>query len=73
MKADVCISMAGVEMSSVTRIKYDCPKIAEFHFSFDSFDLRGKSRRLPKFINTASRMKKFVVLTKEDAQKWKKF
>lgn len=73
VKADICISLSGVELGSVARVRCDCPKIAEFHFSYLSFFIRGKQRRLPRFIRSVRKMDRFVVLTKEDETQWKKY
>lgn len=72
VKADVCISLGGVEMPLVACMDAPCPKISEFHFSYDSYAIRGKSSCLPRYIKYASMMDRFVVLTKEDEAKWKR-
>lgn len=72
VRADVVISMCGLEMGIISRMNLPCRKIAEFHFSYQSFYIRGKQHRLPRFIASASRMDKFVVLTREDALQWKR-
>ncbi len=71
VRADVCISLGGVEMPLVASMDAPCPKISEFHFSYDSYAIRGKSSRLPRYIRSASKMDRFVVLTKEDEARWK--
>lgn len=71
--ADVCVSLCGVELFPISKMETTCAKIAEFHFSYQSYLIRGKQYRLPAFIKAASRMNKFVVLTMEDAAVWGKY
>lgn len=70
---DVCISLCGLELFQLSRMKLPCAKIAEFHFSYQSYFIRGKQRRLKRFISAVSKMDTFVVLTREDAKIWGRF
>ncbi len=72
VRADVLICLSGIELGPISRMKCSCPKIAEFHFSYNSYIVRKKQYRLPKFIRAARRMDRFVVLTREDAAEWSK-
>lgn len=81
---DICVSMCGKEIEFLSRLKCNCIKIAEFH---SMLDYRAKilssqygrmmgnllGRYLTQdFIRSTKKLTRFVVLTQEDATRWKK-
>lgn len=72
-KPDVTVSMCMADFPYLPSIKEGGRKVAEFHFSYDSYAIRGKAYRLKKFIRGIEGYDRFVVLTDEDKAKWERF
>lgn len=81
---DICVSLCGKEIEFLGRLKCDCVKMAEFHSMIDyraqifMSQHKGPLGKLFAsyltwdFIRSTKRLSKFVVLTKDDAKRWKK-
>lgn len=84
-KTDICISMfLGAEYKFLDKIKDGSRKILEVHLNFEysPFFLLTKSFKLSKILSryqvnklkkTVNRFEKIVVLTKGDAENWRRF
>ncbi|MBO7544650.1 MAG: glycosyltransferase family 4 protein [Bacteroidales bacterium] len=79
IRPEVTIGLSGAELSFLPDIDDGSAKIAEFHFSHEKFFLKyGRSPlgrtyaawRTRRLENMASRLDRFVVLTKEDKESW---
>ena len=80
---DICVSMCGKEIEFLSRLKCNCAKIAEFHSMMDyraqilSSQHRGVLWSLLGryltwgFIKSTKKLFRFVVLTQDDAKRWK--
>lgn len=80
---DICMSLCGMDVYSLYKINDGSRKIAEYHFDYTTFDMWARSypcvisnivaalrRRL--FIKAVKEYDSFVVLTDQDACRWKK-
>lgn len=80
---DICVSMCGKEIEFLSRLECSCIKMAEFHSMLDYRerilssqhrgiigDLLGKYLTLD-FIKATKKLTRFVVLTQDDAARWK--
>lgn len=81
LKPDVTVSLSGTELRYLPGFRDGSAKIAEFHFSHDKFFLKYGSTplgaayaryRTRKLEKAASRLDRFVVLTREDRKDWEK-
>lgn len=82
---DICVSWGGMDSYSLYKIKDGSKKILEFHFDYAAFEMwsqaynsRLKARTMAfvkrmLFINAARHYEKFVLLTKQDQLRWKRF
>jgi len=72
-RPDIIMSMCYADLPYLPSLKDDSVKMAEFHFSYDSFAIRGKLRQRKSFEKSISKYAKFIVLTDEDKRKWDAF
>lgn len=70
-KPDVCISLCGRDLGVLAGMDgLPCIRMAEFHFSYESFRIRRRSGQLRRMSKAVSKLDWFVVLTREDMQAW---
>lgn len=82
---DICVSWAGMDMYSLYKINDGSKKVLEYHFDYSTFEMRAlktSSRLKAKvyaylkrmlFVNAAKHYDRFVLLTKQDEEIWKRF
>ena len=67
---DVVISLCGKELFVLDRLGDKSRKVAEFHFSYRSLQLRGKFLKLWMMRSAVRKLDRFVVLTAQDRKLW---
>ncbi len=72
-KPDFCISLCGKEVMLMDQIKTDAIKMAEFHFSHDTYAIKGQYKKLHNLERSVGKLDCFVALTKEDKEVWKQY
>lgn len=78
LKCDICCSLTNYEIYGLSKIKDGSVKIAEYHFSHDRWFLeKGRHSlkaavRVRRLENAIRKVDKFVVLTRADAETWKR-
>lgn len=70
---DCIISLCGKEVHHLHRLPGKSLKMAEFHFSHETYRIKGQLRKLRALERTVSGLDCFVVLTREDEAAWKPF
>lgn len=70
-RPDIVDSLCSKELTRLHTLKGLCKAVmAEFHFSHDTFLVKGRKRRLRTFEKAVGKLDCFVVLTREDKQAW---
>jgi len=72
-RPDIIMSMCYADLPYLPSLKDGSVKMAEFHFSYDSFAIRGKLKQRRSFERAIAKYRKFIVLTDEDKKKWDAF
>ena len=70
-KPDIVDSLCSKELPHLHKLKGLCRVVmAEFHFSHDTFLIKGQKRKLRTYEKAVGELDCFVVLTQEDKQAW---
>ena len=73
-KPDIVNALFLRELTCLPKLKGLCKTVmAEFHFSHDSYLLKGRTRELRTLERVAGELDCFVVLTQEDREAWAPF
>ena len=70
---DIVISLCYQELPHLPKLKCKCLKMGEFHFSHDTYLIKGQRCKLRRMEKAVASLDAFVVLTKEDEQIWRQF
>lgn len=69
-KPDIVDSLCFRELTYMPRLKGDCIKMAEFHFSHETYKIKGQFIKLRRYEKAVGKLDCFVTLTKEDKAAW---
>ena len=72
-RPDIVISLCYKDLLYLHKIKGTCVKMAEFHFSHDTYRIKGQLRKLHRMEKAVAELDCFVVLTREDKKVWEPF
>ncbi|MBO7510442.1 MAG: glycosyltransferase family 4 protein [Bacteroidales bacterium] len=72
-RPDIVISLCYKDLLYLHKIKGECIKMAEFHFSHDTYRIKGQLRKMHRMEKAVAGLDCFVVLTQEDRQVWEPF
>ena len=72
-RPDIIISLCYKDLLYLHKIKGTCVKMAEFHFSHDTYRIKGQRRKLHRMEKAVAELDCFVVLTQEDKKVWQPF
>lgn len=72
-KPDILISLSGKEIFHLRELPGNFIRMAEFHFSHDTYLVKGQTRKLHALEKAVGSLDCFVVLTQEDEQAWKPY
>lgn len=70
-RPEIVDSLCSKELARLSTLKGLCKVVmAEFHFSHDTFLIKGQGRKLCVFEKAIGKLDSFVVLTREDKHAW---
>jgi len=72
-KPDICISTCGKEVMLMDQLRMEGIKMAEFHFSHDTYAIKGQLRKLHRLEHAVGKLDCFVALTQEDKAVWSRY